>query len=78
MRIRIMRGNLENWPSFNRIHGEGKVQFDRVGRLRYPHGAPVGDMLLASVNKDGKAIYKESAEEWFDPHSPKAMSFEWP
>ena len=77
-RIRITRENLDNWPSFERLHNDGKVKFDNDGRLRYLHGAPVGDMLLARVNKDGRPIYRESAEEWFDPDSGKARSFEWP
>jgi hypothetical protein len=57
---------------------EGKVIFDTKGRLRYEHGAPVGDLVLYRVNKDGTAKYKESAEEWFDPESPMARDFKWP
>ena len=76
-RIRITRENLDRWPSFQKQHEQGKGKIDSEGRLRYLHGAPVGDMLLSKVKKDGKAIYKESAEEWFDPESPMAESFEW-
>lgn len=76
-KVVLTRDNLDDWPSFQKLHDEGKVKFDNAGRLRYLHGAPVGDMLLSQVNEDGKAIYKESAEEWFDPGSPLADSFEW-
>jgi hypothetical protein len=51
------------------------MQFLRLGDL---HGAPVGDMILTSVNKDGVPIYKESTEEWFDQESQKAKDFIWP
>ena len=77
-RIRITQENLANWPSFQKLYEDGKVMFDNEGRLRYPHGAPVGDMLLARVNKDGTAVYKESGEEWFDSDSPMAEKFQWP
>lgn len=77
-RVRLTIDNLEIWPSFKRLHGEGKVLFDKKGRLRYLHGAPVGDLILIRINKDGKPIYKESAEEWFDPDSEIAKNFKWP
>lgn len=77
-RVRITRENLDNWPSFQKRYNDGEIRFDSKGRLRYSHGAPVGDMLLERANQDGKAIYKESAEEWFDPDSPMAESFVWP
>ena len=67
-----------NWPSYQKLLEDGKIKFDSEGRLRYLHGAPVGDMLLAKVNEDGKSVYKESAEEWFDPDSPMAEKFRWP
>jgi hypothetical protein len=35
-------------------------------------------MILIRMNKDGAAIYKESAEEWFDADSQKAKDFSWP
>ncbi|MEL0457032.1 hypothetical protein WJN01_12400 [Flavobacteriaceae bacterium SZ-1-7] len=57
---------------------EGKIRFDNVGRLRYLHGAPVGDLILTRINKDGQPKYKESAKEWFDPESEKANNFKWP
>ena len=56
---------------------DGKAKFDIQGRLRYLHGAPVGDLILTK-KKDGTPIYKESPEEWFDPESPKAEEFVWP
>lgn len=77
-RIRLTRGNLDSWPSFKKLHKEGKVVFDNKGRLRYPHGAPVGDLILIQINKDGTPKYKESTEEWFDPDSKMAEQFEWP
>ncbi len=77
-KIILTNEELPYWPTFQKLFGEGKIVFDKTGRLRYLHGAPVGDMILVRVNKDGKAVYKESAEEWFDPDSPAAMNFEWP
>lgn len=76
-RIRIDKENLANWPSFQRLLKDGKVKFDSNGRLRYLHGAPVGDMLLARVDEDGSPVYRESAEEWFDADSDNARSFRW-
>ena len=70
--------NVEQFPSFKRLLDEGKVIADKTGRLRYPHGAPVGKMILVRVNKDGTPKYKESAEEWFDPESQRAREFKWP
>jgi hypothetical protein len=77
-RITLTQENLHNWPNFQRLFEEGKVIFDKTGRLRYPHGAPVGEMVLVMVGKDGQPIYKESGEEWFDPDSPMAKRFKWP
>lgn len=77
-RIRITNDNLLLWPKFKKLHDDGKVKFDTKGRLRYLHGAPVGDLILTKINKEGKPIYKESAEEWFDPDTPKANNFIWP
>ncbi|ABI81914.1 hypothetical protein Pcar_3295 [Syntrophotalea carbinolica DSM 2380] len=77
-RITITRENLSNWSTFQKLYDEGKVLFDNMGTLRYLHGAPVGDMVLVRVNRDGKAVYKESAENWFDPDSPAAEKFVWP
>jgi hypothetical protein len=77
-RIRITKENIKNWPAFEKLQTEGKVIFDNEGRLRYSHGAPVGDMILARVSEDGQGVYKESADEWFDPESQLAESFRWP
>jgi len=76
-RIRLTRENIDNWPSFSKRLKEGNLKFDKHGRLRYLHGAPVGDLILVKVNKDGTPKYKESAEEWFDPESEKAKNFIW-
>jgi len=76
--IVLTLANVEQFPSFKRLLDEGKVIADKMGRLRYPHGAPVGKMILVRVNKDGTPKYKESAEEWFDPESQRAREFKWP
>ena len=76
--VRLTKENIACWPSFQKLLDDGKILFDAKGRLRYRHGAPVWDLILARINKDGRAIYKELAEEWFDPDSPKAERFEWP
>jgi len=77
-RISITHDNLRSCPKFDKLFKDGKAKFDTKGRLRYLHGAPVGDLILARVNKDGTPVYKESAEEWFDSESPKAKDFIWP
>lgn len=77
-KIILTNEELPFWPTFQKLHDEGKVVFDKRERLRYLHGAPVGDMFLVRVNKDGKAVYKESALEWFHPDSEAAKNFEWP
>ena len=70
----LTKENLQHWSEFQKLYKDGKVIFDNTGRLRYPHGAPVGKMILVRMNKNGQAIYKESAEEWFDPDSPAAKA----
>lgn len=77
-RVRITKGNIGSWPSFAKLLEDGKIKFDRNGRLRYNHGAPVGDLILTRINKDGTPKYKESAEEWFDPDGEMARNFSWP
>lgn len=77
-RVRITRDNLEDWPQLEELFRKGEVRFDKTGKLRYLHGAPVGDMILVRIDRDGRPIYKESAEGWFDSDSPAAMNFEWP
>ena len=77
-RIRLTADNVGLWPTFSKLLKENKIKFDNAGRLRYLHGAPVGDLVLTSTKKDGRPIYKESATEWFDPESQKAREFVWP
>ena len=76
--IRLTSKNIDEWPTFLKLLNEGKIKFDKVGRLRYLHGAPVGDLMLTGINKDGTPKYKESADDWFDPESKKAKEFIWP
>jgi hypothetical protein len=77
-RIRLTAENVGQWPNFDKLLNEDKIRFDRIGRLRYKHGAPVGDLVLNRKKKDGTPIFKESATEWFDPESQKAKEFIWP
>jgi hypothetical protein len=70
--------NVGEWPAFQKLLNEGKIVADKAGRPRYRHGAPVGKMILLGINKDGTPRYGESAEEWFDPDSPRALAFVWP
>jgi|GEM_PF-696018 len=76
-RIRLTPENIIYFPKIDSLLKDKKIKYDSSGRLRYLHGAPVGDMILIRVNKDGTPIYKESAEEWFDPESQKAKDFIW-
>ena len=77
-KIRITIDNIKQWTKFESLLNEGKVKFDSTGRLRYLHGAPVGDLVLTKIKKDDTPIYKESAGEWFDPESQAAKDFIWP
>lgn len=75
--IRITKDNIKSWPRFDLLLNDGKVKFDSTGRLRYLHGAPVGDLKQIGIDKKGQPIFKESSEEWFDPESQKAKEFVW-
>lgn len=70
--------NVGSWPNFKKLFDEGKVIAGGKGRLRYPDGAPVGGMTIVRRDACGMPVYKEAADEWFDPDSPKAQNFEWP
>ncbi|MBF4465153.1 hypothetical protein [Flavobacterium sp. LC2016-12] len=76
-RIIITNENIDSWPKFDQLYKNGKIKEDSKGRLRYLHGAPVGELLLVRIDKNGKPLYKESASEWFDPESKKAIEFIW-
>ena len=75
--IRVNSNNLKTFPKIEELFNAGKVKFDSKGRLRYLHGAPVGDMIFQRTNSNNDPIYKESTEEWFDPDSQKAENFIW-
>ena len=75
--IVLTLSNIHEWPAFKRLLDEGKIVADRKGRLRYPHGAPVGKMILVRIAKDEAPRYKESADEWFHPESMAAREFVW-
>lgn len=77
-RIRITKDNIKNWPKFETLLNDGKIKFDSIGRLRYLHGAPVGDLIQTKTDKKGNPIFQEIAEEWFDPESQRANEFIWP
>jgi len=76
--IRITKDNIKDWENFEVLLNCGKLKFDSNGRLRYLHGAPVGDMILVGNDKKGNPTYQEIAEEWFDPESKIASEFIWP
>lgn len=76
--IVLTLSNVSDWPEYQSLLNEGKIVADSNGRLRYPHGAPVGKMILVRTAKDGTPRYKESADEWFDPGSKKDQDFVWP
>lgn len=76
-RIRITKDNIKKFPKFETLLNDGKLKFDSVGRLRYLHGAPVGDLTQTGTDKNGQPIFQEIAEEWFAPESQKAKEFVW-
>ena len=77
-RVIVTTSNVADWPKVKALYDQGKVIADKTGRLRYIHGAPVGAMVLIDSGGDHQPRYRESAEEWFDPESPKARGFVWP
>jgi hypothetical protein len=77
-RIRLSSDNVKMFPKIEAWLKDGKIKFDSTGRLRYLHGAPLGDMILVRINKDGTPVYKQSAEGYFDPDSQMAKDFIWP
>ncbi len=77
-RIALTIENVDRFPSYKRLLEEGRIVADATGRLRYRHGAPVGELVISRTLEDGSPLYRESAEEWFDPDSPKAKNFVWP
>ena len=70
--------NVERFPKYNQLFLDGKIVADSNGRLRYPHGAPVGKMVLSPKSTKDKPMYRESAAEWFDEDSERAKQFVWP
>jgi hypothetical protein len=76
-RIRITKDNIKTIPKFESLLNDGKIKFDSSGRLRYLHGAPVGDLIQTRTDKNGQPIFQEITEEWFDPESQKAKEFVW-
>jgi len=77
-KIRITKDNIKSLSKFEALLIDGKIKFDTTGRLRYLHGAPVGDLIQTRTDKKGQPIFQEIAEEWFDPESQKAKDFIWP
>ena len=76
--VTLTASNIAAWPKFKRLLDDGKIVVDKTGRLRYPHGAPVGVLILTGSAKDGTPNYQESAAEWFDSGSKSAQEFVWP
>ncbi|MFN6943315.1 MAG: hypothetical protein ACK4ND_00095 [Cytophagaceae bacterium] len=58
-RIKITKDNIINWPKFEGLLNEGKVKFDSNGRLRYLHGAPVGDLFQTKTDKKGNLFIRK-------------------
>ena len=75
--IRLTKDNISLFPKYNKLLQNGKIKFDSLGRLRYLHGAPIGDLIQIKIDKNGKTIYQEISDEWFDPESEKAKNFIW-
>ena len=61
--IRITQDNIKSFPKIETLLNDGKVKFDSKGRLRYLHGAPVGDLIQTRIDKKGNPIFQEIAEE---------------
>ncbi|MBY0067979.1 hypothetical protein [Empedobacter falsenii] len=75
--IRLTKDNISLFPKYNKLLQNGKIKFDSLGRLRYLHGAPIGDLIQIKIDQSGKSIFQEISDEWFDPESEKAKNFIW-
>lgn len=49
-RIIITSVNIDRWPKFGQLYKNGKIKEDSKGRLRYLHGAPVGELMLVRID----------------------------
>ena len=75
--IRITKDNISLFPKYEKLLHDNKIKFDSLGRLRYLHGAPIGDLIQIKIDQNGKPIFQEISDEWFDPESEKAKKFVW-
>ena len=75
--IRITKDNISLFPKYEKLLHDNKIKFDSLGRLRYLHGAPIGDLIQIKIDQKGKPIFQEISDEWFDPESEKAKNFIW-
>ena len=75
--IRITKDNISLFPKYEKLLHDNKIKFDSLGRLRYLHGAPIGDLIQIKIDQNGKRIFQEISDEWFDPESEKAKNFIW-
>ena len=65
--IRITKDNISLFPKYEKLLHDNKIKFDSLGRLRYLHGAPIGDLIQIKIDQNGKPIFQEISYEWFDP-----------
>ena len=75
--IRLTKDNISLFPKYDKLLQNGKIKFDSLGRLRYLHGAPIGDLIQIKIDQNGIPIFQEISDEWFDPESEKAKNFVW-
>jgi hypothetical protein len=75
--IVLTLANVANWPKMKRALEAGMIVADATGRLRHPHGAPVGILKLKWVT-GRRPYYREATAEWFAPDSQRAKEFQWP
>ena len=75
--IRITKDNISLFPKYEKLLHDNKIKFDSLGRLRYLHGAPIGDLIQIKIDQNGKPIFQEISDKWFDPESEKAKKFVW-
>jgi len=75
--IRITKDNISLFPKYEKLLHDNKIKFDSLGRLRYLHGAPIGDLIQIKIDQNRKPIFQEISDEWFDPESEKAKNFIW-
>ncbi|HAR74415.1 MAG TPA: hypothetical protein DCR77_13565 [Flavobacteriaceae bacterium] len=57
--IRITKDNISLFPKYEKLLHDNKIKFDSLGRLRYLHGAPIGDLIQIKIDQNRNQFFKK-------------------